>query len=112
MQKLSFAVLVLLLIILLTCGGCSSGPSESETKRMAIDFTERFARFNIHKQDHDLKVREIGTAVEEVYYVVEGTIKRESDMSHMRVMVDMEYMGNDGWRLRRLRLNGEYLFEE
>ncbi len=111
MKKLRYAALALLLIILV-CGGCTSGPSESETKGIAISFVERNAGFNIHKHDHDLQVREIGLSVEEVYYVVDGIVKRESDMIHMDVMVNMEYLGRDGWRLRELRLNGEYLFEE
>ncbi len=111
MRKLSFMLSVLLMIVLV-CGGCSSGPSENETKRMAIDFTENLSGYNIHKQDHDLQVREIGLSVDEVYYVVDGIVKKESDTSHLSVMVDMEYLGREGWRLRELRLNGEYLYAE
>ncbi len=110
MKKLC-VVLSMLVMIALVTGGCGMDPEE-EAEVQAIRFAENFAGFNIHDHDHDLSVREIGHSVDEVYYVVEGTVKRESDMAHMTMMANMEYLNGDGWGLSELRLDGEILYEE
>lgn len=110
MKKACVALFVFVMIVLFVLG-CGMD-AEEEAIYQAIGFAENFAGFNIHNQDHDLNVRETGLSVDETFYVVEGTVKRESDMTHMTMMANMEYLNGDGWSLRELRLDGEMLYEE
>lgn len=107
-RKAIIAILVLVTIIIALVAVCALSVSlEDEAKIQALDFAQRYVRFDIHRHNHDLQVSNF----DENYYLVTGTIKNQADLSHLYMTAILELRKTEKlWLLDTLVIDGVTLY--
>lgn len=107
-RKLIITASVLIVIIIAIVAVCASFVSlEDEAKIQAVDFAQQYVGFDIHRHDHDLGV----TTSDEIHYTVTGTIKRQSDLTHLSMIAILELRKAEKlWILDTLVINNVSLY--
>ena len=108
MRRLTVLIFIVsfLLLVVVGCGG-----DEGQAEMQVLGFAERLTGTKYYADD--LEVYETGHSVDEVFYVVRGTVLSGDDRRQSELAGQVEYLEEeDSWRLVELRIDGEYIFTE
>lgn len=107
-RKVIIAILVSVVIIIALVAVCTLSISlEDEAKAQAVDFAQRYVRFDIHRHNHDLQV----STFDENYYLVIGTIKKQTDLTHLYMTAILELRETEKlWLLDTLVIDSVTLY--